>query len=277
VTARDSTNSTRGGQTASSSTSPITVTGLTNGDSYTFTVTATNVNGTGPSSGSSNSVIPQGAAPSPPGQPTYHFYSPSQLASGATPTVPEQTRWTASPTAGVTYELQEQVNGGAWATVFTGTALQFNTQLAFGSTYDFRVRTDLGGGSSAWVANSPFKVVAFQQTAMSYTGTWSNATNAKLWGGTGKFTKAAKASASLTFNGRTFAIIGNMGTGNGSASLYVDGALNTTLNEHAPTTTYRNIVGKWGWTATGSHTIKIVNSATSGHPRFDIDGVVVFQ
>ena len=37
--------------TASGAASPITVTGLTNGDTYSFTVTATNVSGTGPASG----------------------------------------------------------------------------------------------------------------------------------------------------------------------------------------------------------------------------------
>ncbi|MEK7830204.1 MAG: BACON domain-containing carbohydrate-binding protein, partial [Acidobacteriota bacterium] len=55
--------STPGGITASAASSPITVTGLTNGTPYTFTVKATNFVGTGPASGASNSVTPSAPPP----------------------------------------------------------------------------------------------------------------------------------------------------------------------------------------------------------------------
>ena len=58
VTAADTTAAANGGQTATGPTSPIHVTGLTNGDRYTFTVTATNSAGTGPPSAPTKAVVP---------------------------------------------------------------------------------------------------------------------------------------------------------------------------------------------------------------------------
>ena len=49
-----------GGQSASGDASPVTVFGLENGTSYTFTVTATNEFGTGPASSSTEPVVPEG-------------------------------------------------------------------------------------------------------------------------------------------------------------------------------------------------------------------------
>lgn len=58
VTATDKTNAANGGQTASAPNSPITVSGLSTSDSYTFTVAATNAIGTGSASSPSNAVTP---------------------------------------------------------------------------------------------------------------------------------------------------------------------------------------------------------------------------
>ena len=67
MTATDTTTPANGGQTASGSASPITVTGLTNGDAYTFTVTAHNANGDSSASAASSAVIPSNVPDAPTG------------------------------------------------------------------------------------------------------------------------------------------------------------------------------------------------------------------
>jgi uncharacterized protein (TIGR02145 family) len=58
--------STPGGITASGTTSPIVVSGLTNGTAYTFTIVATNAQGNSVASAASNSLTPQASAPAAP-------------------------------------------------------------------------------------------------------------------------------------------------------------------------------------------------------------------
>jgi hypothetical protein len=63
VTATDLTHAFNGGQTVTGLADPATVSGLTNGDSYTFTVVATNADGTGAASTPSNAVTPTALVP----------------------------------------------------------------------------------------------------------------------------------------------------------------------------------------------------------------------
>ncbi|MEN0036434.1 MAG: DUF4347 domain-containing protein [Cellvibrio sp.] len=71
--------------------SPIVVTGLTNGQAYTFTVTADNSAGTGPASSASNSVIPKSTQ-------TITFINPGPQNFGATPTLSANSDSGLSPT-----------------------------------------------------------------------------------------------------------------------------------------------------------------------------------
>ncbi len=63
VIATDVTHAFNGGQTVTGLANPATVTGLTNGDSYTFSVVASNTDGAGAGSSPSNAVVPTALVP----------------------------------------------------------------------------------------------------------------------------------------------------------------------------------------------------------------------
>ena len=126
-----------GGAQASGSASPITVTGLTDGTSYTFTVTATNGVGTGPASSASSAVTPVGVPGAPTGvsataadgQAAVSFAAPASNGSAIT-----SYAVTASP-GGV------QASGSASPITVTG--------LTDGTSYTFTVTATNGVGTGA--------------------------------------------------------------------------------------------------------------------------------
>jgi hypothetical protein len=216
--------------------------------------------------------------PNPPGVPQYHFYQPSGLAS-ASGGVPEQTTWDKSSTSGAVYTLQYQTNNsGQWQTLLSNSsALEYKITLQFNNTYQFRAKATVSGVDSDWAVNTPFTLIGYQEGALTYSGSWSTASNTKFWGGSVKTTRASGASVSLSFFGRNVGVIGTMGPGYGSFKEIADGKQVRTPSSYSSTTKYRQVITRWGWSESGNHTMKIVNNATPGHPKLDIDGFVIFK
>ncbi|MEO6821183.1 MAG: fibronectin type III domain-containing protein, partial [Candidatus Nanopelagicales bacterium] len=145
-----------GGVMATGTTSPIPVSGLTNGTSYTFTVTATNAVGTSPASAESGSVTP--AAVTTPGPPTGLTAVPgnNQVALSWSPPASD------GGSAVTDYVIQYALAGtGAWQTVSDGVSTATSamvTGLTGGTSYDFQVAALNGTGqgpSSSIVTASP--------------------------------------------------------------------------------------------------------------------------
>ena len=115
-----------------------------------------------------------------------------------------------------------------------------------------------------------------QQTAASYTGTWKTSTCLCFSGGTDTETSASGASASYKFTGNLIQLVSAMGSTRGSFKVYIDGVYKTTISTYI-TNPNRNAVIVWqrAFSSVGTHTLKIVNVATSGHPRIDVDAFVV--
>ncbi|HVC67862.1 MAG TPA: fibronectin type III domain-containing protein, partial [Acidimicrobiales bacterium] len=128
-----------GGITATCASSPCTVTGLTNGTTYTFTVTATNGTGAGPASASSNSVTPSG----PPGP-------PRSVAATSYANAQSVVTWTAPANNGGSAITKYTVtsSGGQTCTTPNGTTTSCTvTGLTNGTTYTFTVTATNGLGT----------------------------------------------------------------------------------------------------------------------------------
>jgi hypothetical protein len=118
-----------GSITGTGGASPITVIGLTNGVSYTFTVAATNGAGTGPASLASNAVVPQGIQ-------TITFDNPGPQKFGTTPTLSATTTATGlavSLTSG-SINVCTMANDGTLTFLSTGTCT-INANQAGNATY----------------------------------------------------------------------------------------------------------------------------------------------
>ncbi len=141
-----------------------TITGLTNGQAYTFQVSAENKMGPGPASGSSAAVTPWGTPTAPQGvRITKSGSAPADLSAS----------WAAPADTGgggVTYEYR--LNGGGW-TATSGRGASFNNVGA--GTYTFEVRAKNGGGltgpagaDAVSVSNPPPTVSLSKGTRVGY-------------------------------------------------------------------------------------------------------------
>jgi hypothetical protein len=67
------------------------------------------------------------------------------------------------------------------------------------------------------------------------------------------------------------ALIMAKGPARGRAAIYFDGAYVTTVDSYASTNTNRVVMWDKGLLGSADHTIKVVNLATAGRPRIDVD------
>ncbi len=239
------------------------------GDNFGYSV---GVSGSTVVVGAPNNNSNTGAAyawllPGPPGPLSAQFIVPSVMSTATSPTEPYSLFWTTGTCpSGSVYTLRETVDSGVAVTVFSGAALATKVNLLPGDQYTFSV--DCGGP----MASMTFRLTGFQEGSASYTGTWTTTSFAGAWGGTARYSSAAGASATFTCQCEAFAWVSDEGSSHGWANVYVDGVLRKTVNTQTSANKNRVVVFKYGWTTDGFHTMKIVNLATGGHPRVNVDG-----
>jgi beta-N-acetylhexosaminidase len=193
---------------------------------------------------------------------------------------PVRTYWSATDSNGVVaYKLERMVNGGSWTVQSPpgSTATAISQSLNFGSTYRYRVQgTDRAGNTSGWVYGAYFKPLLTEQSvsAVSHTGTWTTVSNSYASGGSLTYSTTSAASATFTFTGDGVSWVAYRGPNRGSAAIYLDDVYSVTVNLYSANYYAKQIVYAANWGGNGTHTIKIVNLASPGHPRIDVDAFV---
>jgi hypothetical protein len=175
------------------------------------------------------------------------------------------------------YAVERSVDGGAYAPVGGDVpSAALVADVASGHTYRFRVRAvDRAGNVGDWAYGRSFRFTEFRDSARSvhYRGSWPSVSSAAYLGGREHYSRAAGATASITFTGRAFAWVGATGPSRGTARVYVNGTLVATVNLHATSVSSRKIAFAKTWTTSARRTVMIRVSGTSGHPRIDLDSL----
>ncbi|MFN6261678.1 MAG: Ig-like domain-containing protein [Chromatiaceae bacterium] len=206
----------------SGASSPIVVTGLTNGQTYTFTVTANNAAGTSPASAASNSITPKA-------EQTITFANPGAQNFGTTPTL------SATADSGLTVSFSTSTSGvctvsGSTLTFITAGTCTINADQAGDGTYLAATQVSRSFSVNAVVPGAPTAVVAtagIGQASVSFTAPVFNGGNAitsyTVTSSPGGFNGTGSGSPIVVTglsNGETysFTVTATNGVGTGSAS-----------------------------------------------------------
>ena len=198
-------------------------------------------------------------------------------------TIPTRINWSGSDAgSGIArFELHQQRDGGAWATVSTNlTKTLTDRALATESSYRFRVRAvDKSGNVGAWVYGDTFRVSRFSEfnSRLSYRGSWHKSSYPVFWGGAAKASSTAGSRATLTFTGRAVAWIASKGPTRGKADVYVNGSKAATVDLYSPTAKHQQVVWSGSWSSAASRTVRIQVLGTAGRPRVDLDAFVTLN
>lgn len=215
-------------------------------------------------------------------------------------TIPMRVAWSASDASGICgYDVLQEFAGPGPSPLVTGT-LATSFSAATGMDYDgsygggagvktgwFVVARDCAGNTTQKRTNT--ESVIYTETGASTTvdpirvtttGAWSRA-SCECWLGDAVRRSTAR-NASLSFRvpisgaGKRVALVTNTGPDRGAFDIFVDGVRKRTYNSYATAAVKKNSVIAWeAGLAAGTHTIKIVNKGTAGHPRVDVDALLV--
>ena len=140
------------------------------------------------------------------------------------------------------------------------------------STCTFTVNSNTSVGASFTASAT---LTQENGAGVSYTGTWKVSNCQCFSGGHTLYTTAKGNNATFKFTGNLVQVVSEKSPTRGSFKVYMDGTYKATVNNYRTFTRNGIIVWQQTFATVGKHTLKIVNLATSRHPRTDVDAFVV--
>lgn len=179
------------------------------------------------------------------------------------------------------YMIKRSLDGAAWTTLISSTTTRsYRRAMAFGTPTRFRLYARDAAGNVGEGATGPTVKASILQDGTSlakYTGTWSRVNLSSASGG--RLHRSTRSGATVTFTttARAIAVVGRRGPLNGKAKVYVDGVYRKTIDLYRSSYQSRVVVFNTSWTATATHSVKVVVLGTLGRPRIDIDAFVFLR
>lgn len=208
--------------------------------------------------------------------------------------IPMRVKWSASDASGICGSRTRMIDSdagfdapyGPWTmqSQLTIEESDYTNQQGGGSfndwAYQVQVR-DCFDNYTAKLARSDAVVVqedgatyGFGELPITYTGAW-NVNNCACWsGGTARRTNAAGASAQFKVQSyqREVGLVMETAPDRGRFQVLVNGKLRATVDTYAAVKKHRVVV--WTGKVPADSTIKLVNLATPGRPRIDLDAIL---
>lgn len=188
----------------------------------------------------------------------------------------------ASLTAGLaSYQVQVRPAAASawseWQTATTASSADFMGNA--GRTYYFRARAR-GTDNTLGHWSSPKRtIVPYDQDKLIFKRVGFNAVfrgaNSGYYLGTSRYSTKRGTLVVYKFTGRHVALISTKGPTRSRAKIYMDGNYVKTVDNYAPKTRTRQPTFDHSWGAAGTHYLKVVNLATPGRERFDLDALAV--
>lgn len=212
--------------------------------------------------------------------------------------IPITVGWSAKDASGICGYTLKQVNAGGppWlllsrtnATIYQGTVTDYTNQEGGGGGWPIgysltafdcagnRTTRSISTTSTLTQDDGSYDWQYPGVVDIAYSGSWQKSLCACYDAGSVEKASAKGATATMTFTANaqdSIALVMEKAADRGKLTVQVDGVNVGVVDNHSRTSLHKVIVWAGRVSTTGNHVVKVINQATTGRPRIDLDAVL---